>query len=110
MSWSVPTSTQRLMAEKKAAHEVLCKELAARFKWSDLKAGYCGSAGSWRGVIKSLNGDVVYTCDHTHRNREQTTRTNGTSAVTCARRVIDTIHELQDPEFAAAMRCAKRPF
>jgi hypothetical protein len=110
MNWSVPTSTQRLIAEKKAAHEAQCKELAASFAWSELKAGYCGSSGSWRGVIKSPNGDVVYTCDHTHHNREQSTRTNGRSAVDCVGRVIGTIHELQDPEYAYAMRCTKRPF
>jgi hypothetical protein len=46
-------------------------------------ASYQGHQGAWRGVLK-CNGDVVWVCRHLHHNRDQSSRSNGQSAVGCA--------------------------
>jgi hypothetical protein len=47
------------------------------------RASYTGTSGLWHGAVK-VGKDVVWTCPHTHRNRDQSTRTNGRAACDCA--------------------------
>jgi hypothetical protein len=40
--------------------------------------------GQWRGVIR-VNGQLVWSCGHAHRNRDHSSHVNGMSALDCAR-------------------------
>lgn len=64
------------------------------------KAGTTGSARSWQGVIR-VNGKIVWTCGHHHTNRDQSSWTNGRSALSCARVCLDIA---QNPERPASLR------
>jgi hypothetical protein len=44
--------------------------------------------GPYRGVIR-VDGRIVWTCDHDHRNRERTTRFGGVGARRCAAIVLE---------------------
>jgi nitric oxide synthase oxygenase domain/subunit len=50
---------------------------------ANLTPSYQGSTNAWRGVLK-CEGRVVWVCRHLHHNRDQSSRTNGQSALACA--------------------------
>lgn len=60
------------------------------------KAGTSGKAGSWTGVIR-VDGDVVWSCGHHHRNRDHSTYTSGRSAHSCASFCLDIARNPQRP-------------
>lgn len=60
-----------------------------------LKATYSGSANNWQGVVKDSLGNVVYTCNHTHNNRDVSSKANGKCAVACARSFITDVKRMQ---------------
>jgi hypothetical protein len=52
-----------------------------------LRASCKGDAGGWQGVIRH-GRRVVATCGHRHRNRDQSTWTNGTAATSRAKQLL----------------------
>lgn len=56
--------------------------LSARASYTTKK-----NSAYWQGAIR-VEKTVVWTCEHAHHNRDQSSTTNGTCAVECAKRVL----------------------
>lgn len=65
----------------------------------NLTGSYCGGPGAWHATIKR-DGDVIWTCPHAHRNRDQSSMSRGQAARSCAAAVLSLI---QNPDMAAAL-------
>lgn len=89
--WTHPKSLDAKLEAQREQHQAAIRQLAANYAGLQLKAAYRGHKGAWEGVVKTKDGLVVHTCGHAHHNRYQTTRTNGLSAVDCAKRVISAV-------------------
>lgn len=57
---------------------------------ADLKVGVTGGPGAWVGVLRGPKRRVLWSCGHTHVNRDMTTTWN-VSARDCAAVVLDAI-------------------
>lgn len=62
------------------------------------RASYVGRSGAWRGAIK-LGAVTVWTCEHSHPNRDQASRLRS-SACGCAAAVLR-LATMTDAELAA---------
>lgn len=67
---------------------------------AEFKAGHTGGPGGWRGVLR-LNGRIVWTCPHVHRNRDHSSLSEW-SARSCSYLMLDLI--LRGEEVIRLMR------
>lgn len=74
-------------------------DLAARY---EMRRSYLKVGSMWEGAIRTANGAVVISCGHSHRNRDQTTRSSGDSAQYCARLLMRALAETLAAGAAAA--------
>lgn len=54
-----------------------------------LRASYSGSRGSWRATLRDGLGNVVWVCEHVHRNRDHNRIQFGQVAYFSARRCAE---------------------
>lgn len=80
-------------AELKRSAEI--SRVAGHILADSLKAAYSGRANNWHGVVKDSLGNVVYTCSHTHNNRDISSRANGRCALACAESFITEVKKMQ---------------
>lgn len=85
--WHTPESVMLDLSARAAKRESIAKDMSIQYAAMDLKAGYKGRRGDWKGVVK-FNDSVVFTCDCSHHNRNHSTCVGGASATDCARDLI----------------------
>ena len=58
----------------------------------NLTGSYSGRPGAWHATIK-CDGKVVWTCPHSHRNRDQSSYRGGWAARSCASAVLTLVND-----------------
>lgn len=68
----------------------------------DLRSSVTGSENHWQGCIRYKN-KVIWSCGHSHTNRDQSTQTSGQCASDCARNVLK-YAQMDDAQLAQHQR------
>lgn len=92
--WYVPHSVLEQRENLQKERTSLVNDLSVSYLADDLSVSYTGHARSWHGVVKHRK-NTLFVCKCNHHNRSQSTKTNGKSAVDCAKNLISEIRKRQ---------------